>query len=472
VEYEARSIKWYWVALLILYSGGAIYLLLKSNPYLYSQKTLKSQFQKSESNHIAPWPPKSSQFELNASKLGEPAPWPYLTSENTNITSEEVTRNKSYTEFKAYDLQAIFKGSAKPFLQTKSSLFVTDETGRIFLFDSKGNLKWSYHPHSNDGFFQSLVDNELLYLIQKNGEVTALQLDSGRPQWILPLETEVAGEAWTYKDHLLVPLQADKASSKTSSEIAVLSRESGVLEKTLPGFDFKDNFKKVRSSDGWLLYSGSQVIAISHNYLESQKTLWSTTLPEQIADTMAVYNGQAFLHTVGNRLYVLNLKKKGDVDLDMDLDVTPGGGFTYLPEMDRLAYLSKDSILRVLDLKKGEKAWRFDLGVGGSLREIWSSRLKGAYIQEFGMKWAYKGWTIWSPCRKHHFCIYNPEKGQLIQRIEMSGEPLHLPMIAENQMLVVIRKPDGKLALSLLLEPAEYKAAMAKEEAQNSTPAN
>ena len=458
------------MAFLVLYSGVAVYLLLKSNPYLYAQDTLNSQYKKQEKAAITPWPPVDSHLDLGQAPMGESAPWPYLTKEHLNITSPENTRNKSYTEYKAYDLNKDFEGKAEAFLQTKDFVYLRDESGQIFRFDMMGNLKWSYLP-SGEPFIQALIDQNLLYLIAENGKVTALQVASGQPQWTLNSRSQLFGEAWIQDKNLILPVEeldtevgSKKANQKSSSLLKIV-RKTGQLEEKIVGFDFKGPFGQVPAGDLRLIHHGTQLIAISKNLDKGVKVEWTTNLPAKIQGDLSVYDGSIFALTEGNRLYGMNLKKKGEMIFDIDLDVKPAGGLSYLPEMERIAYLSSDSILRVIDLKAKNKAWRFDLGVGGPMRDLWSARLKGSYIQEFGMKWVHKGWTIWSPCRKQHFCIYNPEKGQLIQRIELSGEPLELPIISDDKMIVLVKKPSGKIALSHLLEPIEYKNAVAKDEA-------
>lgn len=475
MEYETRSIKWYWVLLFIVYSLASVYFLLKANPFLYAQGSLIDQQAKYKaSKSLSAWPPKEAQFPLAEEASGTGLPWPFLSFGNLNMTSPEVTRNKSYTEFKSFPLQAKFEGKPQVIFQSKNDLVVLDEDNWVYTFNNVGELKWSYGLSKEAKLLQTLKDSSLLYLIRKNGSVTALELEGGRPQWILEPGQNVVGEAWLESSSLVLPVEkrdvqeSKKTRKKVSFQFLQINRNDGSLLSTSDGFDFKEDFKEVPlpGTEHRLLYSGAQIIAIPKTFSIPVKTTWQTTLPENISKELVFADGRIFATTEGKRLYVLNGKKKGDTLFDIDLDINPGGVVTYLPEMDRLAYLGESGILRVVDLKKEEMAWKFDLSIKGPLRNIWSSRLKGAYIQEFGMRWVYKGWTLWSPCRAKAFCVYNPERGQLIQRIELTGTPVSLPYVASDKIYAPVRLDSGDLAIAHLYEPAELRKAQAEEEAK------
>lgn len=472
MEYEARTIKWYWLALVIIYSIVAVYLVIRANPFLYSQGTLKARQEVQTSEKLQPWPPPGSQFELDKEPSGGGSSWPFLSAGNLNMTSPEVTRNKSYTEFKAYPLDVQFEGEPQVLNHSSRTLILRDAT-RIFNFDAEGGLRWSYGLPEGAELKQALVDSILIYLIRQNGSLTALSLETGRPQWTLQTERPVLGEAWLESELLILPVEkmndpnAKKSSKKITSSLMKIDRGSGTPRGSVDGFDFKQAFKEVAvlGTGLRLIYSGSQITAISKDLGKGIDQLWSTNLPENISRELVVANSSIFAVTEGKRLYVLSAKKKGDVSFDIDLDINPGGNVTYLPEMERLAYLGENGVLRVVDLKKENMAWKFDLSIKGPLREVWSSRLKGAYIQEFGMKWLHKGWTLWSPCRASQFCVYNPDRGQLIQRIELSGTPMAMPVVLNEKIFALLKQPTGTLAIAHLLEPAELRKAEAAAEA-------
>lgn len=468
MEYETRSLRWYWLILLLIYCGISIYFLLKANPFLYSQGTLKAQQQVKTSESLEPWPPIDGQFALEKKASGEGDPWPFLSFGNLNMTSPDQTRNKSYTEYKSFPLKAAFKGEVKILHQAFDHILLKDEDNWIFNFDFKGNLRWSYGLNKEAELAQVLKDSVLLYLIRKNGSVTALQLSTGMPQWNLETEQSSSGQAWLENEFLILPVEKSN-SKKITSSLLKIDRNQGRLVASMDGFEFKQAFKQVPlpGSDTRLVYAGTQVVAFQKPLDDKLvKVLWSTTLPENISGELVTADSQIFVTTEGKRLYVLNAKKKGEALFDLDLDITPAGNLTYLPEMNRLAYLSDNGVMRVIDLKKEEMAWKFDLSIKAPLREIWASRLKGAYIQEFGMKWVDKGWTLWSPCRATMFCVYNPDRGQLIQRIELSGHPIALPVVTDDKIFALVKQTSGDLALAHLLEPSDLRKAQAEDEAE------
>jgi hypothetical protein len=73
------------------------------------------------------------------------------------------------------------------------------------------------------------------------------------------------------------------------------------------------------------------------------------------------------------------------------------------------------------------------------------------------MDWLHKGWTVWAPCYERRFCIYTPGKGQLIQRVQMSGIPLALPQPGDHSWLFFVQQKSGHYAISRLLEESEIK---------------
>lgn len=473
MEYESRTLKWYWIACLLIYSAGAVYFLLKENPFLYSQSTLTSNQSARTAADLKPWPLPDDQFPLEKKPSGHQSPWPFLENGNSNTTSAEITRNKSYNEFKTYALTPQPQKSFKILGQTSKGLVLSDSQNLISRYDLKGQRIWTYGLPVDAEISQTLQDNVFLYVVQKNGSLTAVHLESGRPHWNLDSHSAAFGECWIQGSYLVFPIErreedlSKKSKAKKTSNLIFINRENGTVAQVIEGFEFKDPFKTMAlpGLDLRVIYSGNQVLAIPKN-AEKTNVLWSTKLPENILHHLtSAANGQIFAVTEGHRLYVLNAKKKGEVLFDLDLDIRPGGDPTYLPEMERLAYLSEGGTLRVIDMQKHEMAWKYDLSIKGELRGLWSARLKGAYIQEFGMKWAHKGWTFWSPCRSNHFCVYNPDRGQLVQRIELSGSPVIMPVVEEDRIYALIRLSNGnELAMAHLLEPAEFRKAELQEQ--------
>lgn len=79
------------------------------------------------------------------------------------------------------------------------------------------------------------------------------------------------------------------------------------------------------------------------------------------------------------------------------------------------------------------------------------------------MDWLHKGWTIWAPCGTSRFCIFTPNKGQLIQRVSLSVAPLTLPLQVERRWVFFGQKGD-KYMLSHIAEGKEIRKMQAEKD--------
>ena len=132
-----------------------------------------------------------------------------------------------------------------------------------------------------------------------------------------------------------------------------------------------------------------------------------------------------------------------------------------MPIFNRASIVTDDGYLHMLDLDGYERVWRFDLNNENSTTLTWSARLSGNFIEELAMKWRYKGWTTWSPCVKDRICIYNPEKGQIVGRVMLSGSLASDPRFHKNSFHVVL-KNEGSLALAEYTERGYYRKNISK----------
>ena len=130
---------------------------------------------------------------------------------------------------------------------------------------------------------------------------------------------------------------------------------------------------------------------------------------------------------MGGKVVKLDGAKKGRQDWETELQRPPVSPPSFLPIMTKLSVLDDQGAIQTVDAKSGKPLWRYNIESQSRLKETWSARLKGMVIQETSMNWAYRGWSIWAPCSKNRLCIYNPDKGQLINRITVSGSLLSFP---------------------------------------------
>ena len=134
---------------------------------------------------------------------------------------------------------------------------------------------------------------------------------------------------------------------------------------------------------------------------------------------------------------------------------------------NRLAVLDTNGFISAIDAKSGKVYWRFPTENRNPLAETWSARLKGQHIEEFKMDWLHKGWTIWSPCYDNSFCIYTPNKGQVVTRVKLSGRPLALPLPVDHRWVFLSHTKGGNYILSQIVEDAEIKKLKAEAGRKN-----
>ena len=202
--------------------------------------------------------------------------------------------------------------------------------------------------------------------------------------------------------------------------------------------------------------SDSKVMAISP---EDWTLQWSQTLTEPARGPAMAVEHSLFIPSIGAKLFKLDGSRKGKLDWETDLEKPAMGSMAYLPIMDRLSLIDSAGALQVVDLKTGKSLWRYGLEVSRSapFLEPWSARLKGQNIEEFKMDWLHKGWTVWSPCGDRRICLFTPNKGQLMQRIQLSHTPLSLPLALNKRLLFLGASKAGKLSVMHLVEEAEVK---------------
>lgn len=468
MEFETRALKWYWTILFVGYVAAVGYLLFKANPYLYSQSTLKSRASSFEEGTVTPQPSPKNQFPLEETPTGL-STWPYLTSGHANIANPEVTRGKSFREIQVANLNPQPPKDAGVVGFDATQVLMLDSENGLASYSIDGSLMWRYKISKDHLTAESpkpyvLMDSALVYLILSKGRIQTIQKTTGRPQWLMELDTDVLSEPWFKENSLIVTTLKDVSAAKNKktpiTELIFLDRSQGTLQKKIDGFENKGPFVQVLAPalKARIFVQGTRVFAINESKLNNAvDILWTVNLPEEAMPQPIVYENLIILTTQGNHLTILDGAKKGQTETEIDLEAEIGAEITPIPLTQRLAYLDKRGTLRVLDYQKGEKAWKYDLSIRGPLRHLWSARLKGAFIQEFDMKWVHKGWTIWSPCGSKQFCIYNPERGQLINRIELSGEPMAQPLVFDRKLIALIKKPGGELAISHQMEPSEIK---------------
>ncbi len=450
MDYESRQLRWYWVALFIIYSAGVVYLLFAGNPYLYSHHELRESLLAGESGQIVTIPssPKADTPPGQASFH-----WRY-NDERSAIDELGSTRSKNYLEFERHPVEHGIEGLDIQHLTSDASgFFITGKMPWAVAIGMDGKPLWKYRSldlASEHSLLPILLDQTSAYIVHPKGSVVSLNKTSGDLNWMMELGQDVIAQPFIWQNHLIVPTKGLQGVS-----LRRILRASGKPEAETPTLDIKPAFLTAYGSilKSMILSVDNKVISLD---TKDWSVTWTQSLTEPVRGPAVIIDNFVFITTLAGKLVKLD-GKRGKVEWEIDLEKPPASSPSYLPVLDRLVFLDTDGAMVTVDAKTGKVFWRNNVENRNSLVETWSARLKGNHIEEFGMDWLHKGWTIWSPCYVRKFCIFTPAKGQLIARIDLAGTPLTLPQNVDRRLVFFTEVKPGKYLISHTLETSEIK---------------
>ena len=458
MEYQSRKVKWYWLILFAGFCVGVVYLLFSGNPYLYSHLELRSALVAGDGIHRQTVP---AHPDVPV-KLGLTTGLARFNFQRTAIDPVGAPRSRTYVETDRHAVDLPDDFDATNVVADASGFYLTGHSARALAVDPDGRVRWSYqflNPPGERGLSAVILDEAGAYLVHPSGEIVCLDKKTGRLRWRLDLDQELGAAPFAWGKDLILPI-------KTAAGVQILRvpRANGQIEAAPVKVDLKPNFTLAQAPtlDALIATVDNKVVAIDP---ETWKTIWSQTLTEPARGPAVVVDNQIFLTTPGGKLVRLDGSKRGKLDWDLDLPKPALTPPAFLPIMNRLAFLDTAQNLVAVDAKLGKLLWRIPTENHNPANETWSARLKGQNIEEFKMDWLHKGWTIWSPCGDRRVCIFTPNKGQLIDRLNLAGQPLSLPIAGDKRWTFLTQTKPGKLIVSKLVEENELKKLRAAEAA-------
>jgi outer membrane protein assembly factor BamB len=109
-----------------------------------------------------------------------------------------------------------------------------------------------------------------------------------------------------------------------------------------------------------------------------------------------------------------------------------------VPGYNLVMLMSKSGDLIALKRRSGEGKWKFKSYNQGSFGGSTIVRLSNKLAQATGLNTFYGTWALWTPCGNDRFCVYNPDSGQLMQRIYTHGPIASPPLFLDGQVYVVV----------------------------------
>jgi outer membrane protein assembly factor BamB len=441
----------------VLFCTGTIYLLFTNNPYLYSHVELHSMLIAGEGyqRQTVPAHPEAP------AKLGVATGLARYNFQRTAVDPIGAPRSRAYLEAAKHSVDLPEDVDASNIVSDSTGFVVTGHSARAVAIDLDGSIRWSYlflKPPGERGIFPALLDETGAYLVHPEGEIVALDKKTGRLRWTLTLDQELGAAPFAWGKDLILPIK-----TSTGLQVVRIPRANGHVEGPPQKLDLKPNFTIAQAPaiDALIATVDNKVVALDP---ETWKAIWSQTLTEPARGPAVVVDAQIFLTTPGGKLVRLDGSKRGKLDWDLDLPkpaITPPA---FLPIMNRLTFYDAGGQLVAVDAKVGRVLWRTPVENRNPANETWSARLKGQNIEEFKMDWLHKGWTVWAPCADKRVCIYTPNKGQLIDRLPLAGQPLALPIAGDKRWTFLTQAQPGKLVISKLVELGELKKSRASDE--------
>lgn len=462
MDYESRKIKWYWLLVFIVYCGGVVYLLFQGNPFLYAKAELRSSLDVGEGVQRQTFPQHPGVVAPSS-----PTAQARYSLARTAIDPVGSPRSKNYVEYQRFPLElGIGDLDVQSVSPDPSGFYLTGKSPWAIAIGLDGKVRWKYRFKglpAERSLLPTLLNETSVFLIHPQGEVVCLDKSSGEIRWIANLREDVAALPLLRKKNLLVPTKIQSGGVRMNT----LNVSNGQVDEESPHLEIKPGFQLSESSElGALIATvDNKVLALDP---EDATILWSQILTDPIRGPAVVVGSQIYVATLGAKVVKLDGSKKGKMEWEADTVKPPSAPPAFLPIVNRLSILDTSGGLSAIDAKTGKVYWRLATENRNLFGETWSARLKGNYIEEFKMDWLHKGWTIWSPCGESHFCIYAPAKGQLINRIALTGRPLGLPLAGDHRWSFITQTKPGHFVLSQLLEESEIKKLHA--EAAHSNP--
>lgn len=451
MDYESRKVKWYWALLFSLYCIWTVNLMFKGNPLLYSRADLRSKLNDTEVTPLQTIPTHPTPVKITPTTFQS-----RYNLERTAVDPLGAPRSKNYIE---YEHHAINLGIDEKFelanaASDSSGFYLSGKSRWVVAVNIDGSVRWKYRfkeAVTDHALLTVLLDETAAYLVHPSGEVVCLDKMSGEMHWQTTLKEELAATPILWQKNIIVPTK-----STAQVRLAMVSRVNGEVGADSPHLEIKPGFQWTESPDLDVVIAtiDNKVIAIERDGWQVQ---WTQTVTDPIKGPAVAVGGQIFVATLGAKIVKLDGSRKGKVDWEADLTKPPASAPSYIPIVNRVAVMDTSGWISVIDTKNGKVIVRYSSENRNPLVETWSARLKGQHIEEFHMDWLHKGWTLWTACYDSAFCIYTPNKGQIVNRISLTGRPLSLPLSVDHHLIFLTETKGGEYVLSQNFEESEIK---------------
>lgn len=400
------------IPLLVASATVFVIFVFKSNPLLMSNTTMLEQ-KKEKKQKVFTVPTELQDDAI--SKL-------------SNLEEDEKTRPSSKKLFRAqiYPLNKDYLIENSIQFYKDSVLGLSSQNRLVRLSVPSLESIWSFEViEKNQLFKQFLIHKNTVFASTTEGEIYAINLENGTLRWHTKTNYTFSTPLALHNNNLHF---LAKNLESTKNFLAAYDMNTGAKKwhtKTITGEPFEKltlaparDAIIVSMTDGNIFFFNAKDGAI----------IWKKQLPELPHQAVTSFDQLLITVSQSATLYGINLRN-GSVRWSHRLKGVPHGPFYRLPQSTLIGVLTNSRHFQVIDLKDGEGQWHHKINDTSQMSKPFSIKLNAKVITEDELKWKRKGWVFAASCSKTRICLFDPDKGRMISRIDLKGEPLSPPLL-------------------------------------------
>ncbi|MCB9027145.1 MAG: PQQ-binding-like beta-propeller repeat protein [Bdellovibrionaceae bacterium] len=432
--YRRRS-EGFLITLMLLFSTAIIYGIYVYNPYFMNRKPLSESLSENQ-NHTLTIP----ESKMESEGLG---PWNFIESLNLSRT---YVYNSDYESDVTYVREASIKLPISVNKNSVAPLWTGDESGHYYTYphelvktDFNNERSWFFRSHEKDKFMTSpVVGSHYLFITTESGLIYKLNKINGKLIWLIKYPGQLFNNFLPYNSFLFfITKEATEEFyiNKINGQTGELQWKEPLIGFTSPSeLTINEALKLLLVTD-----PNGSLLSIDLNngnaYWQKKKLGNITTPASTIGESAYVANDEGMAMS-------LNLKKK-QISWEYKLPTPAVSSFTYVPSYGLIAVLTENGYLQTIEARTGEGHWRYNTGLVQNNTKLFSIRMNSKGIKKYKLNWSHKGWVLISPCGDDRLCVFNPEKGQLVNRIRLRGQmSQHLPLFINQKMYALLKNPE------------------------------
>ncbi len=424
-----------------VYFVGVMFFVLKLNPLLFSPDSLSSNLHHTNFQHlIFPQPPE------------KPLPW------EEDIAGESTGKNTKAHRFSAapylnrqmaspkflgsvkLKMAKVLHGDKKPptswVLAHKQIYLIYPQW--LIASNTNGTELWNFSLPQKDSSHLFLPDfsKNSAFVSSSSGHIYSLHKTTGKMQWFLALRTPLSARPLLFKDGLYALTQFH-TKEKIKAQLTKIHPGSGKL-LWISKHEFQPTGHSIAAHpqlDLIVVNSTHKVLAFDSH---SGDLAWSTPMEAPIHTVVTVVGEALYLADKKGLIFALHAKT-GHKIWQHPLKTTINASLTYIPKHELIVALDKNSYLQAIDRHSGKKKWVLKTEHHTTSNLIQAMRLSHHPTRPLTQNTG--DWFLWSPCGKSKLCIINPQNGQAINAVYLSGELQSPPYLSSSGLFLSLSQP-------------------------------